>query len=194
MHRRPGRRPTVLVAGIVAACAVGWVATRGGIGSPGAEPAAAAEPAAPSATVPAAGPTADDVAATPSGAAAWQRLIGDLYRRRAEAFATASAAQLGDVYTAASPQLVADYHGVADLLAGHRVVRGFAPRVDRVTAVTVSGDRTTVALVDSWPAYSVVDGAGRTMATVAARAPTGVRMILLRTAAGWRIGTADRLG
>jgi len=66
--------------------------------------------------------------------------------------------------------------------------------VDRVSAVTVSGGRAAVALVDSWPAYTVVDDRGRAVATVAARPPTGVRLVLRRTAGGWRIDTVERVG
>jgi hypothetical protein len=186
----------LLILGVVAACAIGWVASRGGIGSPGTEPAAAAGPAITSAdTSPTAAPTASPAAGSPealSGPVAWQRVIDELYRRRAQAFRTGSGALLGDVYTADSPQMTADEEGLTELLAGDRVVHDFAPRVDRVSAVAVSGDRATVTLVDSWPAYTVVDGGGRVVSRIAARAPTGVRMVLLRTAAGWRIDSAGR--
>ena len=197
--RRPGRRAVLLVAGIVAACAVGWVASRGGIGSPGTEPAAAAEPAA--TPVPASPPPAPTshpagaAPATPSGEVAWQRLIGELYRRRAQAFTTGAAPLLAEVYTAASPQLAIDEEGLARLADVGQTVRGFAPRIERVTSVAVTGDRATVALVDSWPAYAVVGPGERGTATaVPARGATAGRMVLARTANGWRIDTVERVG
>jgi eukaryotic-like serine/threonine-protein kinase len=64
-----------------------------------------------------------------------------------------------------------------------------------VTSVAVTGDRATVALVDSWPAYAVVGPGDRgAAATVPARAATGGRMVLARTANGWRIDTVERVG
>jgi hypothetical protein len=195
LTRRPRRRAAVLVLGAGAACVVGWAAARGWTGPPGTEPAVA-RPASASTTAarPAVPDPAADRAAVPSAASDWQRLVAGLYRRRAQAFATGSDAPLADVYTAGSPQLAADESGLTGLLAARRAVRGFAPRVERVIAVTVSGDRAVVALVDSWAGYAVVDDDGRVVARVAARPATGVRMVLRRTAAGWRIDTAGRSG
>jgi hypothetical protein len=206
--RPPGRRSVVLLAVAllgVLGCVAGWAAVRGGMGGPGTAAAAAAsasasEPASTAArTAPRSpGPTREprpaDRQRSPADPAGWQRLVGELYRRRAQAFATGSGALLGDVYTAASRQLSADEQSLAALLAARQRVRGFHPRVDRVTHVTMSGDRATVALVDGWPPYRVVRENGSAVATAAGRAATAVRMVLARTPAGWRIDSVARSG
>jgi hypothetical protein len=98
------------------------------------------------------------------------------------------------VYTAASPQLTADERSLAALRTARQRVRGFRPRVQRVTVAAVSGDRASRSLVDGWPAYRVVRADGSPVARAAARGPTAVRMVLARTPAGWRIDTVARAG
>jgi hypothetical protein len=180
----------------ILACAAGYAALHGGFGSP--ETAAAAAPAVErtAAAAPDSGPrpSAVDRQRPAAGPAGWQRLVGELYRRRAQAFTTGSGALLGDVYTAASPQLAADERSLAALAAARQRVRGFRPRVQRVTAVTVSGDRASLALIDGWPAYRVVRADGSTVAPAPARGATAVRMVLARTPEGWRIDTVARAG
>jgi hypothetical protein len=65
-----------------------------------------------------------------------------------------------------------------------------------VTGVENAGDRVELELVDRWPDYEVVvAGApdGRVVRTVAGRPATSVRMVLVRTAEGWRVDSAQRL-
>jgi hypothetical protein len=163
---------------------------------PAATAAAAARStsAAPSAAAPAtAGP---DTGEAPRDAAGWQRLIAELYRRRAQAFATGSAVPLGGVYTPGSAQLAADERSLGGLAAQRRVLRGFAPEVTAVTAAAVRGDRAELRVVDRWAAYEVVPAAPASapaVATAPARSDAGVRLVLVRRAAGWRIDSAERL-
>jgi hypothetical protein len=182
-----------LLAGLLAA-GLAWVLLPGAVPrrSPAVAgaPTAAARPTTPSA---AAGP---DSGEAPRDAAGWQQLVTELYRRRAQAFATGSAVPLGGVYTPGSAQLAADERSLGGLAAERRVLRGFAPEVTAVSAAAVRGDRAELRLVDRWPAYEVVPAASPSAAAVATapgRADAGVRLVLVRGAAGWRIDSAQRL-
>jgi hypothetical protein len=117
--------------------------------------------------------------------------VGQLYDRRAAAFAAGAVADLDTVYAPGSPLLAADQSYVRELAAAGEVVRGFAPEVVRVEAVAVGEDRVELDLVDRWPDYEVVGGAVR---TEPGRAESAVRMVLVRRDDGWRIGSAERTG
>jgi hypothetical protein len=76
------------------------------------------------------------------------------------------------------------------------MLRGFAPTVVRVTHSSTGADRAEVRLVDRWARYDVVpvgQGAAMPLRTGPARPPANVRMLLVRTAAGWRIADVQRL-
>jgi hypothetical protein len=127
-------------------------------------------------------------------------VIADLYGRRAAVFAAPAAdggtQALAGVYAPGSPQLDADQAQVRALARAGEMLRGFAPAVVEVTRATNGGDRVELRLVDRWARYDVVPvGRGQAMPlrTGPARAPANVRMVLLRTAAGWRIAEAGRL-
>ena len=137
-----------------------------------------------------------DRQARPDSPADWQEVVQELYRRRAAAFASASAAPLVDVYAAGSPQLAADERYVGALLAAGETVRGFSPSVGPITAVDGSADRVTLQTIDGWPRYEVVpaaDPGGPAVREGAARPPAAVRLVLVRTSSGWRIEGAERL-
>jgi hypothetical protein len=77
------------------------------------------------------------------------------------------------------------------------VLRGFTPTVVAVTATDDHRDRVEMDLTDRWPDYDVVpSGAsdGLAIRTVPGRPEGRVRMVLVRTAEGWRIDTAERVG
>jgi hypothetical protein len=77
------------------------------------------------------------------------------------------------------------------------VLHGFAPEVVEVTRVSDGVDRVELELVDRWPDYEVVsvDGAAGSAGRPAVGRPeAAARMELVRTAEGWRIATAERLG
>lgn len=137
-----------------------------------------------------------DRSGTPGSPEAWRAVVGDLYERRAGAFAAAAPEALAEVYTAGSPLLVADEEHARGLAAAGEVLRDFAPTVVAVTGVGEAEDRVEIDLVDRWPAYDVVPAGapdGPALGTVPGRPETTVRMLLVRTADGWRIEAARRL-
>jgi hypothetical protein len=149
--------------------------------------------------VPSAGqePAVADRLETPGSAEGWRSVLEELYRRRAEAFATGSPAPLAGVYHPGSGQLAVDTGYVTALAAAGEVLRGFAPAVVRVTGVTGSGDRVQLQIVDSRPPYDVVAAGaadGPALRSDAGRADAAVRIVLVRTDAGWRIDIAELVG
>jgi hypothetical protein len=176
----------------VALTAGGWaVLSSGGDDGPrviGAESVAAAS----SAPAPAVEPQAEPVTVQD-----WRGVVDGLYRRRAEAFATASPDLLEDVYVAGSALLAADGELARGLAEAGEVLRGFAPAAAEVTLAERAGDRVTLDLVDSWPGYEVVSAAhpdGPALRRGEGRAAAGVRMVLLRAGDRWLIQSAERVG
>jgi hypothetical protein len=124
-------------------------------------------------------------------------VVTALYERRAQAYATGAAALFGEVYTSGSPELAADAQHLGALSAAGRLLRGFAPAAGPVREASGTGDRIQLTLVDGWPAYDVVGAnapEGPAVAEGPARPSTEVRLSLVRTAAGWRIDRATRIG
>jgi hypothetical protein len=83
------------------------------------------------------------------------------------------------------------------MAAAGETLRGFAPAVVEVTGASADRDRARLDLVDRWPDYEVVGSRaadGPALRAVPGRPDTAVRMVLLRTADGWRIESAERLG
>jgi hypothetical protein len=186
--------PRVAVVVLVLAVLAGglWLGTRwGSSGDRPTGPAAATTRAAPSGL-----PSAPD-RPPPSRSPDWRALLDGLYRQRAEAFTTTDAALLHDVYTADSPLRVRDETAIDDLVSAGEVLRGFAPAVVEVTAAAPTDDEVRLELTDRWPGYDVVPAAnadGPPVQTVPERGAARVRMVLVRTPAGWRISTAERVG
>ena len=191
---RPGRRAAAAV--LVVTAAVLLVAAvagaRGWLGTPDRAPRADTAPAAatPSVSTPAVVPRAQE-AAGPTTVEAWRAVVDGLYRRRAEAFATASPRLLDAVYADGSPLLTADVALATSLADAGEALRGFAPAVEEVTAARADGDRVHLELVDSWATYEVVrDGAAVRQGP--GRLPSSVRMVLVRAGDGWLIESAER--
>jgi hypothetical protein len=156
------------------------------------DPGAVADPGA----VPDPGSVADRREA-PHSAEGWRAVVAELYQRRASAFASASPEPLADVYAPGSPLRAADEEHARRLAEAGEVLRGFTPTVVAVTATDDHRDRVEMDLTDRWPDYDVVpSGAsdGLAIRTVPGRPEGSVRMVLVRTAEGWRIDTAERLG
>ena len=188
------------VAALVVAAAVGaWTL----VGSPGPAPARseAGVPAA-AGPQPAAPPSA---ASRPQQAAEgrglprtvdqWRVVVEALYRRRVEAFSTASPRLLADVYVEGSPLLSADAAVATALADAREVLRGFAPTVADVTAADVVGDRVRLHLVDAWEPYDVVAAArpeGPALRHLTGRPAAAVSMVLVRSGDRWLIETAER--
>lgn len=213
--RRPRWRPwgalpmrrLLLVAAAVAVCALGVVVAghSAAAGRPGQEPTAAALQARVASPAGSSAPAHPNAAAVDTGSdpvslTGWTDVIAALYSRRAAVFAVPTADggahALAGVYAAGSRQQAADEAQIRALAREGEMLRGFTPMVAEVTRATVAGDRAELLLTDRWPRYDVVP-AGQSKAmplrTGAARPPTRVRMVLLRTAAGWRIADAERL-
>jgi eukaryotic-like serine/threonine-protein kinase len=184
---RPARRAAAAVLLVAAvAGARGWLDTPDQ--APRADPAPAA--ATPSGSTPTVVPRAQE-AAGPTAVEQWRAVVDGLYRRRAEAFATASPRLLDAVYADGSPLLTADVALATTLADAGEVLRGFAPAVEEVTAARADGDRVRLELVDSWAPYEVVrDGAA--VRPGPGRPPATVRMVLVRSGDGWLIESAER--
>jgi eukaryotic-like serine/threonine-protein kinase len=196
--RPRGRRLAVTALVVAGVLAAGWVGVRstGTASRPAAEPrpsVVASSSDLPETTAPA---TPTERQEEPATAEEWRALVMELYERRARAFAAASVEPIADVYTADSPLRAADERHARELAAAGEVLRGFAPSVTAVTGVSGAGDRIQLDLVDRWPGYEVVPAAepgGAALRTVPGRPDVGVRMLLARTAEGWRIVSAQRL-
>jgi len=186
---RSGRRAAV--GGLVVAVAVaGWLLLRPSAGPAPAGPSAAV----PSVAAPTVVPRAQE-AADPSTVEQWRAVVGELYRRRAEAFATAAPALLADVYAEGSPLLSADAALATALAEAGEALRGFAPTVEQVTAAEPDGDRVRLDLVDAWAPYEVVSAArpdGASVRDGPGRPATAVRMVLVRHGGRWLIESAAR--
>ncbi|MGY2084435.1 protein kinase domain-containing protein [Blastococcus sp. SYSU DS0539] len=206
--RRPGTATGPLAGGllvaalVVAALAVtAWAGTRWGGGDPaGTSPAAAVETQPTGTASPPPTPVADErelpETAAPAGPDEWRALVAQLYARRAEGLSGAPA-RLRDVYPAGSPLLAADEEHARRQAAAGEVLRGFAPAVVELAVTEAAPGRAELLLTDRWPDYRVVpaaDPAGVPLRTVTGRPDAEVRMVLVRTPAGWRIDRAERVG
>ena len=193
------RLAAVGVAGL-ALTGVGWALLGSTGGDTRGAPAAAAGTAAPSArpdVVAGQTPALGERQAGPTTVDDWRSVVDGLYRRRTEAFATASPELLDDVYVGGSALLAADTELTRVLAAEGEVLRGFVPVVEEVTAAQPDGDRVRLDLIDSRPAYEVVPAGrpdGAALRTGAGRAEAAVRMVLVRTGDGWLIESAERIG
>jgi hypothetical protein len=141
-----------------------------------------------------------DIGRDPGSLTGWKEVIADLYRRRAAVFAAPAADggehALAGVYAPGSPQLDVDRTQVRALAQAREMLRGFAPTVVEVNRASTGGDRVELRLVDRWARYDVVPvgrGSAMPLRTGPARPPADVRMVLLHTAAGWRIAEVGRL-
>jgi hypothetical protein len=195
------------VAAAVAVCALGVVlasrSAAAGRASKEQPSAAALQTTVPSRTagsssVPPA--AAVDTGRDPGSLTGWRDVVAALYSRRAAVFATPAADgglhAFGGVYVPDSTEQAADETQIRALAQAGEMLRGFTPTVVAVTRATLTGDRAELLLSDRWTRYDVVPaGQDRAMPlrTGAARPPTSVRMVLRRTAAGWRIAEAERL-
>lgn len=194
-------RTAAVVAVLAAVALTGWLGLdRDGAPQAGTREAAVAsdlpDRGAPSRPTASAGATPAGGPETPDSVTGWRDLVTELYQRRAEVFATASADGLADVYAPGSPLQAADEEQARALSAAGEVLRGFDPAVVAVTAVGEGTDRVELDLVDRWAGYDVVPAAapdGPALRTVPGRPEATVRMVLVRTGDGWRIEQARRL-
>ncbi|CAA9244247.1 MAG: hypothetical protein AVDCRST_MAG52-1823 [uncultured Blastococcus sp.] len=200
-------RSAVLVCALALLVAVGWVGIRWAGGDAAGVDAGTvsaavgsdlpqAPPTTPAPPTGAAVPVADRQEA-PTSVQGWRAVVTELYDRRAAAFVAGSPAGLADVYAEGSPLRAADEEHARSLAAAGEALRGFAPTVVAVTAAAAEPGRVEMDLVDRWAGYEVVaaaDPEGPAVRSVPGRAEATVRMVLMRTPAGWRIQSAQRLG
>jgi hypothetical protein len=189
------RRALLAVLAVAALALAGWGGVRAlGVGS--AE--AGGPPVVPSSTAPATAAEAGDVPSPadageiPADLVGWRAVVADLYGRRGAAFADPSSADFGEVYPTAGPLRTADEQHARELAAAGEALRGFAPHVVAVNSVEMSADRAELDLVDRWPDYEVVAASGPDARVIGGRGDAPVRLVLLRTADGWRIEGAER--
>jgi hypothetical protein len=193
----PTRRLAAVGLVVVALTGIGW-ALLGSAGAGAPDARARAAVAAASSALPApegVGDRPGEQWAVPTTAEDWRGVVDGLYRRRAEAFATASPELLEEVYVAGSALLAADTELARGLAGAGEALRGFAPVVEEVTAAESDGVRARLDLVDGWPGYEVVPAGhpdGAALRTGAGRAATGVRMVLVRAGDRWLIESAER--
>jgi hypothetical protein len=192
---RPDDASATVVAAEVSALPGGRATGAGSADQEGA-PAPAPAPVGSPGTGPATDPgSVADSGEAPDNVEGWRAVVAELYQRRAGAFASASTERLADVYAPGSPLRVADEEHVRELSEAGEMLRGFGPAVVAVTATNGGGDRVELDLVDRWPDYEVVPvGApdGPAVRAVPGRPETGVRMVLVRAAEGWRMESAQR--
>ena len=137
-----------------------------------------------------------DEQAIPESAHGWVALLSLLYDRRALAFGTGADALLDEVFTADSPQLVADTTELTRLADAGQVLRGFAPRIVDILEISVDGDHASLQITDEFASYETVPAADTQAGALAnnpGRGPATVSMTLIRGDDGWRIHTAQRL-
>jgi hypothetical protein len=195
----PTRRLAAVGLVVVALTGIGWALLGStGAGAPDTRAGAAVASASSALGAPErVGDLPGEPRAVPTTAEEWRGVVDGLYRRRAEAFTTASPELLEEVYVAGSALLTADTELARGLAGAGEVLRGFAPAVEEVTAVKPDGERVRLDLVDGWPGYEVVPAAradGAALRTGAGRVATGVRMVLVRAGDGWLIESAERIG
>jgi eukaryotic-like serine/threonine-protein kinase len=133
----------------------------------------------------------------PVDPAGWAALVSVLYDRRAVAFQEADPAALTQVYAAGSALLPRDREQVQALAVAGQRLAGFTPVVVRAESVArQSPDRAELVLDDELPDYRVVPAAGpeTAVAELPGRGEARVGMVLVRTAAGWRISDAWLVG
>ncbi|MFQ1000966.1 protein kinase domain-containing protein [Modestobacter sp. SSW1-42] len=163
------------------------------------------EPAtdAPSAGAATAGPPASpaDQPDAPADDAGWAALVGELYQRRAAAFAAGDPAALTAVHAPGSSLLTRDTEQLTALRSAGQVVDGFDPQLREVLRVTAeSPARVRVLLVDALPAYRTgvpspgAHGLSEGAQQVPGRGAARVELVLVRTDAGWRIAEGGLVG
>jgi hypothetical protein len=152
-----------------------------GFNRPGARSTASGSPGPPvSPRAPRAGPAnADRVD--------WLAVVAALDRARADALIAADPAMLSEVYTDDSPARAADAGQIEAMVAAGFRVADAGHRLQSATLVADDAGATRVRVVESLPAYPVLDADGTQVASTGASARSTVVLELVRTTAGYRI-------
>lgn len=117
----------------------------------------------------------------------WAAVLMSLDASRAAAFARADAALLADVYAPGSVALTEDTARIRELTMRHQTVQGLRHQLS-VAAATVIDGTASLEVIASLAAYEIEgpDGAHR---VVPAAKPVTQHVTLVRTRAGWRVGS-----
>lgn len=119
----------------------------------------------------------------------WTRVWTDLDSRRAQAFATADATLLDQVYLPGCPALATDLRAVRDLAGRRARATGVAHQVRSVQVESASPRTVTLLVVDRMSAYQVRGPAGELLAQAPPRGDRRLRARMVHTDAGWRIAS-----
>jgi len=201
MRTASARRAALAALAVAALVLAGWAGVRAlgpGAAEAGEHRVAAASSPQPDPAVDGGASAASpaDTADVPANAEQWKAVLTDLYGRRAAGFAEPSTVDWDGVYAPDSPLRAADEQYAGELAAAGRALRGFAPVVQRIDHAAVTGDGAALDVVDRWPPHDVVTGDdpdGPPVRSAAGRPDTAVRLLLVRTADGWRIESAERV-
>ncbi|HET8589550.1 MAG TPA: protein kinase, partial [Nakamurella sp.] len=117
----------------------------------------------------------------------WLAVVAALDRARADALIAADPAMLSEVYTDDSPARAADAGQIAAMVTAGLRVADAGHRLQSATLVADDPGATRVRVVESLPAYPVLDAAGTQVASTGASARSTVVLELVRTTAGYRI-------
>lgn len=132
--------------------------------------------------------------AQPGGAGAglgpsWDRVWSELDSRRAQAFATADATVLDQVYLPDCPALATDLKTVRDLAGRRARATGVAHQVRSVRVEASAEGAVTLLIVDRMSGYQIRGPSGELLAQSAPRGDRRLRAQLVHTKAGWRIAS-----
>lgn len=174
-------KPLVFGAAVALVGCIGWwsVGGRGAAVLPADGAQAAADD-------PVASPTSASGSSTPT-TSDWATVVDELDARRASAFAGGT--QLDEVDTPTGSAYAEDMDRWKGLQDSGLHADGFAPTVRSVRLVSDEGSRARLEVVDTLPAYRLVDGSGAVRATAPARGETIWEITLARSpdpAAAWR--------
>ncbi|MCU1601083.1 MAG: hypothetical protein JWO22_1792, partial [Frankiales bacterium] len=117
----------------------------------------------------------------------WTAVVTGLDAARAHVFRTGAPGGLTAVYEDGSELLQDDAAALADLRTRHVTVRGLAHRLISVDGLAGTDDRVTLTVRQALSAYSLVDARGTVVERHTAGPVLKVAMVLVRTAAGWRV-------
>jgi hypothetical protein len=117
----------------------------------------------------------------------WLAVVAALDRARADALIAADPAMLSEVYTDDSPARAADAGEIAAMVTAGLRVADAGHRLQSATLVADDPGATRVRVVESLPAYPVLDADGTQVASTGASARSTVVLELVRTTAGYRI-------
>ncbi|MDQ1646077.1 MAG: serine/threonine kinase PknH [Cryptosporangiaceae bacterium] len=129
---------------------------------------------------------------SPSPAANWPAVVGQLDSNRATAFSRADPSLLGAVYATGSAPLAADARAISGLRAQGAVAEGVRHDVRRVQVIAASATTADLEVTDRMGTYRVLGHAGAVLRQVPAGSDRRVRIVLLAFGGHWLISAVSR--